>query len=607
LVENLNIGVATVDLAATGGGAGAGTAELTRLRSLVVTGGDTGGGSASLETVTWISMATTGGGTGGGSGFLLSHVWLDESFPNKRLVVAGNDQLWYEGTGVSAGTMIELTDAKNDIDTSDQLNIFSAYGKVFVVNGANLKVADFQNTKITTENVGTNPPDRGNILTEADGAQMVVDYITALSGACTIYGYRTTTKTFQNNHVVTGHDDDDNDISFTTSAAEDAPPHWYDWTVYGGSTTLYGSMPAKAYIGCLSGGRCVLSGNPDYPHQAPTSAAGNPWDWNIYRTDSDRATVIGSGVAGQIGDVVRALIPARDGQLIIGCANSLHIMLGNPAYGGQMVDINGVGIFGANSWCFDADGNLYAYATNGVIRLPRGASQVENLSLIPLPKFIEDNAADPATHRVTMGYDPVRHGIEICITKLTDGTSKNYWLPLALSGSFFPETRIAGHGVYSIFQYDANSPTYKGLLFGCTDGYIRLHSDAAANDDGTAIDSYVTFGPIPLAESGRDGSIEAFDIVLAGGASGSLADSGDATVQVWSEDVAETVIEDLNAGTTPKLAMTFTGPGRAHGAKRRRGVRGAFAGIKVGNNVAGETWGMETITLDGGAPGRRIR
>jgi hypothetical protein len=505
-----------------------------------------------------------------------------------------------------AGTPVELIAARDDINTSDQLNVFEAYGKVFVVNGANLKVADFQNTKLTTTNIGANPPDRGNILTEANGAQMIVDYITALTGACVVYGYRTTAATFQNAHAVTGTDDDGNAISFTLSAAEIAPPHWYDWTVYGNDTTNYGTMPTKAYLGCLSGGRCVLSGNPIYPYQAPTSAAGNPWDWNIYRTTADRATVMGSGSAGQIGDVVRALIPARDGQLVIGCANSMHIMIDNPAYGGQMVDINGTGIFGARSWCFDGNGNLYFWGTGGVSKLVKGSAQVENVTIGNLPTLIADTGADPSTHRITMGHDAVRVGIKICITLLADGTSTNYWLDLQ-TGGLFLDTHTSSNGVYSIFQYDANDPTYAGLLLGCTDGYVRIHDDATTNDDGAVIDSYVCLGPIPLAEDGRDGSIEAFDMTLAGGASGSLTDSNNATVQLWSEDVAETLLEKLNAGTNPKLAMTFTGPGRSRGAKRRRGLRGAFAGIKVGNSTVSETWGMEKIILDGGAPGKRLR
>ena len=56
-----------------------------------------------------------------------------------------------------------------------------------------------------------------------------------------------------------------------------------------------------------------------------------------------------------------------------------------------------------------------------------------------------------------------------------------------------------------------------------------------------------------------------------------------------------------------RLRAALEPEGGARGAKRRRGVRGAYAGIKVGNDTAGETWGMEKMILDAGAPGRRLR
>jgi len=82
-------------------------------------------------------------------------VSLTDQQAYRRLVAAGNDLLFYEDIDVAAGTMTQLAASDGDIDTSDQLNIFEAYGKVFVVNGSNLKVADFINVKITTTDIKT--------------------------------------------------------------------------------------------------------------------------------------------------------------------------------------------------------------------------------------------------------------------------------------------------------------------------------------------------------------------------------------------------------------------------------------------------------------------
>jgi len=509
---------------------------------------------------------------------------------------------------MAAGDMIELTAAAGDINTSDQLTTASAYGKLFIANGENLKVADFQNTKLATADVGDNPPDRGNILTGgASDAQLVVDYITTLTGACTLYGYRITEETFASGETVTGTDDDGNAISFVLSANEVAPPQWYDWTVYGGDTDNYGTMPTTAYLVSVLSGRLVLN-NRDQPHQAPASAAGNPWDFNPYRTTSDRATVIGTGSAGSIGDVIRAFIPLRDGQFIIGCSGSMHVVVDNPAYGGSIVALDRtIGIFDATSWCLDGDGTVYFWGTGGLYRIQRTSMVIENLNDTSLPDIIGDTNASPSTHRVCLGYDPLAFGVKVCITLLSDGSNVNYWYDTKVGG-FFPESYSDSHGVYSIHYYNSDVIAQRGLLLGCTDGYIRVHDDSANDDDGTAIDSYVCFGPIQLGEDGRDGTLSAFDLTLSGGATdGSADDSDGVTVQVWSSDVAKTVLELLDAGTSPKLSFSFAGPGRKRGSKKRRGVRGAFAGFKIGNSTADETWGMENVILDGGVPGRRIQ
>ena len=133
----------------------------------------------------------------------------------KKLVAVANNQLWYEST---PGTMTELAAATDDINCADLLNIFEGYGKVFVANKDNLKVADFQNKKITTADVvsGGVYPQFGAYLTGGtSGAAMSVDYITSLSGACTLYGANVTGATFVSGETVTGINPDESSISFS--------------------------------------------------------------------------------------------------------------------------------------------------------------------------------------------------------------------------------------------------------------------------------------------------------------------------------------------------------------------------------------------------------
>ena len=537
----------------------------------------------------------------------------DDKIAYKRLVVAGSNKIYYGGTGVSAGDMsTELDTSGYAIDTSDQLNMFEAFQKVFVVNGGVLGVADFVNTKLSTADVRPNDvtnvaPMKGTILTGGTTtAQMVVDYCDANNGAALIYGY-----------VISGTFDDDDEIvigtnadgtptavSFTLDAMPAAKPHWYAWTVYptiGGES--FGTMPAKAYLGCLYRGRNVLAGNPNYPHQWYMSKIGDPWNWVYASTDPLTAAAGNAADAGETGDIIRALIPYKDDYLIFGCASTIWVLTGDPAAGGEIDEVDlTVGMFGANSWCFDGDGNLYFWGTAGIYKIPLGFRSVENLTEISLPDLISDEGADPSSHRITMAYDRKRHGILICITKLSDGTNSNYWYDLKLQG-FFPESYPDECGPYSLFYYAANDTDYTDLLVGCKDGYIRKF-DNTAKDDNTGsgstdpISSYAVWPIQHLTEDNdKEGKLTSLTIELAGGAgangSNTFPDTDAVSYDIHVGDDAETVIEDIRDGATPFTTGTLSGTGRK--ARIRTRVRGAWLGIKFYNSTASETWAVNKV------------
>ena len=536
-------------------------------------------------------------------------VTLTDVISYKKLVVAGNSEVWYE---MSAGTMTELNTSAYTIDTTDQLAMFEGYQKVFVVNCSKLAVADFINTKIDlgSGNELTNPPAKGDTLTQAtSNAKMVVDFVDSTNRY--IYGY-TISGTFVTTAGYTLTSDNATaTMSPSTAPKPDVvtqPPHWYAWTAYpdvvltvGGATKSYGSLPNKAYIGCLYRGRCVISGNPEFPFQWYMSRQTHPWDFAYVANDAGSPVKGGNSDAGEIGDIVRALIPYKDDFLIFGCATSMWFLAGDPTFGGSINELDlTVGIFGSQSWCFDGDGNFYFWGTNGIyVTLIPGTP--ECITEIKLPNLVNDEAADPSTHRITMVYARKRKGILICITKLSDGTNSNYWYDLR-TGGFFPESYPDECGVYSAFYYPANSNTYKDLLVGCKDGYIRKFDSSAKDDDkgasDEAINSYVKFGPIPMSQDpDRMGKLSGLNLVTAGGgSSGSQSDSDNVNFKVYVENSAEKVIEKLSANTNPNMAGTFKAPGRRPGARRKQRVKGAYLGIRLDNIACTETWGFEKLT-----------
>jgi hypothetical protein len=275
-------------------------------------------------------------------------VTLTEATLNKKLVAAGNGEVWYE---VAAGTMTELVAANGDIDTTDQLNMFEAYQKVFIVNGTNLKIADFVNTKLTITAL-TTAPTRGSTVTQlTSNATMVVDFVNAAKTE--IYG-KTTSGTFVTTagYTLSGGGMDPETRVPSAVAQATTTPHWYDYTVYPGGSS--GSLPDIAYLGVLYRGRIVLSGNTDYPHQWYMSRQSNPYDYAYVANDAQSPVAGGNADAGEIGDIVRCLIAYKDDYLIFGCSNSIWVLRGDPAAGGSLDEVDlTVGIFGANSWCYD--------------------------------------------------------------------------------------------------------------------------------------------------------------------------------------------------------------------------------------------------------------
>ncbi|MBE3139516.1 MAG: hypothetical protein IMZ53_02930 [Thermoplasmata archaeon] len=526
---------------------------------------------------------------------------------SKKLVAVGNHEVWYES---AAGTMAELTAANGDIDATKPLTMFEAYQKVFIVNGTNKKVIDFGNIKLQTDDIlpaGKSLPARDEILTGVtSGATMIVDFISASDSACYVYGRRTSVAVFTAAENVKNTDESVY-FALTAATSEVAGPHWYDWTPYANDTTTYGTMPSNPTLGCLYQGRCFLSGDANDPHQWWASGVGHPWAW-LYEANNALSPVKGNNTdAGKVGDIITSLITSKDDFLIFGCANSIWYLVSNPCDGGSITELDlTTNVYGPESYCWDGSNNLYFWGSNGIYKTTVPGVPT-CISSIKLPTLVKDSAIDPTTHKITMVYDRSRTGILVCITKLSDGTNSNYWLDLKIlddtgTPGMFPELYPEECGVYSLLHYDATSATYRKLLVGCADGYIRTFDDTAEDDDigatDEAIDSFVMIGPIPLTESyKKEGKLSELTVETGGGAtSGSQSDSNNVAYKLWVARTAEEIIEKFYADTGPNVSGTILGPGRRRGDTGRRKVSGFWAGIKLGNDTATETWAFESAT-----------
>jgi hypothetical protein len=196
-----------------------------------------------------------------------------------------------------------------------------------------------------------------------------------------------------------------------------------------------------------------------------------------------------------------------------------------------------------------------------------------------------------------MGYDKKRHGIVICITKISDSTNSNYFFSLQTKG-FYPFTLPEECGAFSLLYYDANNKTYADLLFGCADGYVCNFVDTAKSDDigatDEAINAYVTYPIIPLAGEDEEGKITELVFDSAGGAaSGTFGDTDAFSWEIHLGNDAETVLEDIRDGATAVFSGTVTGTGRQNKVRSR--MRGAYAGLKIYNSTAASTFAINKV------------
>lgn len=550
---------------------------------------------------TWDLLGTVPSPDALGFGVFTLQIIPGDKRVSRYIVSFCSNKVFY---GPDPDNISELTAADGDIDCSKPLQATEYDGKVYVANWTNFKVADFSNVKITTAAIGANIPYHGDILTGVtSGAQMVVDYINATSGAVTIYGNRITTATFEA-ETVSGTNKNGDAVSFT-GAAETSGPFWYDWTPYGNDTTNFGTMPNYAGGIELHIGKLWLFIDGQYPHQWYGTRQNNPYDFLYAQNDAGSAVAGNNTDAGETGDVILDAISYSDDYMIFGCANSLHVMLGNPCAGGRINLMRDSGLLATRAWCWDNDQNLYIVSTEGMLQIPKGFGPAANLTNGNYPDFIKDLAYNPGIHRLRLAYDHQNKGIIIHRVTISDGTNTGWFFDLR-SGGLFPESYPEEASVFSMWNFLADDPDDSALIMGCNDGFLREFDPASKSDDaGTAgdeaIDAYVAFAPIPTSQSVRRyGRISNVNVVTGGDNDGSddASDSDTLYCKVYTDPSAEKLIRDIVAGASPRYQRNLKAPGFQKGNVDRRKVRGRWAGLVIGNNTADESFAFEEVSFD---------
>lgn len=496
---------------------------------------------------------------------------------------------------------------------SDPAGVKGNYNAQFSPDGAKIAFADGgggttnEGFVVYAWDVGqTNPSAREMTLTAVAGGSVyrsnvgltTMSLVSGGSGVLDSSGRVMSSPAFQNMFFVDGVFANYGYLNYALNT-------WNDWT----TALTAGSLPqgtSDTTIGCniiaLYRGRVVLSGLKEEPHNWFMSASGDPFDWDYSpaTTSATQAVAGNNSEAGELGDIITALAPYQDDVMIMGAANSLWVMRGDPAAGGAIDNISRqIGVVGPEAWAFDTGGNFYFFGRNGLYRLDASlGSQPLLISRNKLDRKLTD--IDLANNFIRLVYDAVWQGVHIFITPTSQpGSPTTHYFWDERNDAFWPDQYPVTYGPTAVAQFLADNPDENTVMLGGFDGYIRQFSPAATGDDGNAINSYVRFAPQVPGDVFATARLDDIHVVTD-------KNSGDVAFKLFAGDTVQAAEENAD-NDTPRVTHTMV-PGR-NTPLRQRVAQVAFI-PQLSQNVSDETWAYEsgggTLRVLNRIHGRRV-
>jgi hypothetical protein len=343
-------------------------------------------------------------------------------------------------------------------------------------------------------------------------------------------------------------------------------------------------------IMALYRGRIVITGLETDPHNIFFLEAGNPLVANYFPADTSDIQPVAANFNksfGLVGDVVTAFATYTDDMAIIGMANSMAVLRGDPAAGGQIDNISDkIGIVGSEAWTFDTAGNFYFMGVNGLYRMDLSSFQPVLLSQNKLDTTFSD--IDTAAKRIQLIFDPKWQGVHILVKSQIEqdaGSEDTHYFWDARTDSFWPDQYPAAHGPVSAYRFTSDDPEENAVLFGGWDSKVRAFSDTATDDDGTVISSYCRFTPVSPGSILASSRIHDITVIMDD-------QSDDSIFKIFTGHSAENAEANADAGTA-RMKRTLKG-GRNAPMRQRVSQNTIIAEIsQAGVDGAGATWAFE--------------
>jgi hypothetical protein len=360
-------------------------------------------------------------------------------------------------------------------------------------------------------------------------------------------------------------------------------------------TAKRGKIPDNCRLTASYRGRWVVARNDTEPFNIFASAVGDPTDWDFSPPVPSVTQAFGGSnqETTRNPDVVNALAPFYDDVLLVGGNNSITQYRGDLSDLGQIdyfTDVTGMA-FG-NSWALSPEGLMYFFGSRGGVWVmsPRSDGRTQPPVEITRDTIAEElrliDLSQRAPHLV---WDVRAQGLHVYLTPLSsspDVTTEHWWYD-ARTKSWWPMT----YGATNLHPYcaavlDGVTADDRMVALGSDDGYLRVYDEEQQTDDGTAIASSVTIGPLPRVEFDSELRISSLQAVLGHSGTG-------CTFKLYASDDPVKPAAHVATGT-------FT-VGNASRVVAR--ARGAYIWIELSSTTG--SWSLESLMADMHAAGRR--
>ncbi len=386
-----------------------------------------------------------------------------------------------------------------------------------------------------------------------------------------------------------------NDRNYNVVSASGGGPTTITVTETIADATADGTIQAQdegALIIATYRGRVVLSGLRAQPQNWFMSAAGDPFDFDFFPTTTSATQAIAgnNSNAGQLGDIVTALAPYLDDLMIMGGANTLWVMRGDPAAGGEIDNVSReIGIVGPEAWTFDTGQRFYFFGRNGLYRMDLNSFQPQLISQNKLDNVFA--AVDISTKIIRLVYDPIWQGVHIFISDENEPTTASrHFFYDERNDAFWPDEYPIAVGPSAVTVFLADDPEQTAVYLGGYDGRVRQFEDSTTDDDGTPISSFIRFSPVVKGGVWANAKINDLFFITD-------SDSNNVTFKMYAASTVEAAeaLADANTPTYSKILL----PGRNNPIRRRTAANAFIPEISQNGDGAGggARWSYE----DGGA------